>query len=243
VSIERLGQDAALLEAALRERLRPDDPSLRDLLARRPEWGEILVQASAGEFAPKVLSELQAAERPEDRRWIDELSAEARARTPAAARPRASRPTWVLAAAALLCVAGGIALWNARTDALRDDRQSLGPNDGRGSNGRAEVTCRAPAPEAPAYETFDWDANEELGEGEAYEVVVRTCPGAGPTSELARVTIQPSALLAPEELTRWSPAEAERALWPDCVEWTVTLLDANRIRRASDSARVERSAR
>jgi hypothetical protein len=245
MTIDRLGQDAAILEAALLNRLRPDDPSLRDLLARRPEWGEILVQASAADIAPKVLSELGADERPEDRRWVDELLAEVRSVPQAEQRPHvARRPAWVLAAAAALLAAVGIALWRASSGRATEERQSLGANGAGGSQARPQVTCRTPEPGASAYETLDWDATAELRAGELFEVVVRTCAAAGETgAELAREKIQASTLLAPSYETRWSPPAEKRAQWPDCIEWSVRLLDESGQVVDSDSAQVERSPR
>lgn len=245
MSIERLGEDAARLEAALRDRLRPDDPGLRDLLARRPEWGEILVQAASAEFAPKVLAELCADERPEDRRWVEELLAEARAAERVSAGPRASRrPTWILAAAAALVFAAGVALWSSKSGPVTDDSQDLGGSGQDGTHVEPGVTCLAPDPDAAAYETFDWETSAALEAGQAYLVVVTTCAGAGqPAVELARESIRPSPLVTGAAQTRWSPSPQERAQWPDCVVWSVRLIGAADEELSSDSARVERSPR
>jgi hypothetical protein len=231
-----LADDAALLERALREGWARERAELRALLARRPDWSALL-------DGPEAVPVPDAAALEQDRRLVNESLALARAASRAGARSRRVQP-WMLAAAVALLFAGGVTLWRANSGTAIEDSQLLGSNRGHGSQAQRRVACRTPDHDASAYETLDWDASEPLGEGEWYEVLVQTCAGAGerPT-ELAREPIRPSSLVTGDSLTRWSPSAELHAQWPDCIQWSVRLMDASDQVLDSDSVRVERSPR
>lgn len=225
--MQRLGEDAALLERALREGWPKDHEGLRALLERRPGWAALLE-------GPDGVPPAHGEEAELDRRLTDE--ALALARDSAARRAPLGRPwPWrvlTIAAAVLLGVVW--AAWFARPSPQPDPTQLLG---GGGSTDLRPVVCQPPSAEAPAFGRLDWDAKLPLTEDQSYEVVVRDCATG---AELARTSFGYSSVLSGEPQTHWTLDPAETRDWPDCIEWSVSLLDANGFRIASDKSRLTR---
>lgn len=238
-----LAEDARRLESALRKRWPRSHPDLRDLLARRPGWAELIEACLASSALDEAaIARLAREVTEQDRRLVDETLA--LARSASAARRSRRKTAWLLIAAGFVLCGGGFALWSSRSATPSDPSQFLGGGHGDGSVPPPAVTCSAPGSADAPQGTLDWEETRPLSEGESYEIVVRTCAQDGqPARELARDRIPFSSLQAPEDLTRWTPPAGAWEEWPDCIEWSVTLLDASHYPIASDNARVERSAR
>jgi hypothetical protein len=231
---QALERDARRFEQALREDWARVDPRLRDLLARRPQWVELL------EDPPAELLSTGAHDGP-DRRLTDELLALAR-RTPRPVVRRRGAP-WLLAAAAVAVCLGGLAWWNLLGTQAPEQVQRLGGSD-HGSASKSAVACVVQAPSGPERGILRWKLAEPLSADRSIEIVVRECAQVARTGrELARKIVQPSVRASEGTESRWKLDPQVLAQASDCFEWTVTLLDASGHAIASDSARVERSSR
>jgi hypothetical protein len=224
---DQLGKDAARLEAAARSRLSPDDPSLRDLFARRPEWTELLAAyGQSGDLSQEKLARFHAAAEREDELLVRELVAEASQRYsfPAARRLR-RHWSWGLLAAGLL-LGAGVALW-WQTNRVPSDRQLLGP-----AVGNSGLSCSAPVGAVADFGEFRWQSEQSLRTSQAYLVSVYSVSADG----------TPGALLDQERVRdmHWSAPAERTALWPDRIRWTVTLVEEG-FERGSASASAERS--
>lgn len=222
--MQRLAEDAALLERALRQGWSKEHEDLRELLERRPDWVALLE-------GPEGVPDALGAEAEADRLLVDEVLALARRRDrPAAPRRRALRGPW-LVAAALLVLASGL-WWSGRggpAGALDDD-QELGSSSGTDS----DVTLSCVRPEGPAsdFSSFEWIAERPLQPDERYLLVVFSVDAQGSIlGELARA--RPTA-------ESWTPEPEDVARWPQRILWRVRRLTSGEARTGFAEALAER---
>lgn len=220
---ERMEADAELLERALRGEVARAHPDLEALLARRPEWSDLLDELADGPTGDGAPAELRALARERttaaDRARMGALVAEVAGRSGPARRPR-SFGGLALAAAALVTLAGLI--WWAASD---------GPAPARGPMlGGGGVSWEAPAATVESWETFAWDA--DLPRGGSFAVTVRAADGGGRLLERAEGLRVP----------RWTPDPAEVETWPDRIVVTVEVLDASGLPTGSLDVPLERSS-
>lgn len=203
--MQRLAEDAALLERALREGWPKDHEGLRALLERRPDWVALLEE-------PDGIPDTLGAEAEADRMLVDEVLALSRGRArPADPRRRALRGGW-LVAAALLVLAGGL-WWSGlgRVGDALDDDQGLGSSAGS----QPVVTLSCVRPEGPAsdFSSFAWIAERRLHPDERYALVVYSVDADGAIlGELQR---------ARPLVESWTPEPEDVARWPQRILWRV----------------------
>jgi hypothetical protein len=235
VNPEQLGLDAAQLEAAVREHLPRNHPSLRELLARRPEWAELLPQvAQPTDLTATQLSLLNEEARPEDRLLVNELLAQAGQRASERTKHRPQLPApWMLAAAACVLSAGALIWWLGRSAAEPEPVHVLGGDPSEPGGGAAqELSCSEPRGQVAEYGTFLWESQQDLAEGESFVVVVSALlPDGSVGAELARTR---------QRSRSWTPDALQAATWPDRIHWTVRSFDALDFPVAVDEASAER---
>lgn len=214
MSSEQLRLDAAVLEAALREGLPVEHPSLRALFARRPAWAELLAQASgAADLRPELLARLRAAEQPEDRRLIDELLAQARQGVGPTSAARARRvPTWLLAAAGLLLAVALTWSLSSRESSRSADVVLLGDDD-HGTAEDERIVLVAPRERVERFENFQWSSTRALAPDESYVLILWEAQADGtPGAELRRMTTRESS---------WQPDAFDLSGLPARLHWSV----------------------
>jgi hypothetical protein len=226
--MERIAEDAALLERALREDWPRERSELRELLARRPDWAALLA-------GPDQVPESRGPAAEGDRRLVDELLALARLRevgTRTRAPRRLARGGWLLAAAAVLILGG---LWwiqfGGRSNAPGlDEGQELGPASGRVP--AAELSCVAPEGAASTFSVFEWLAERNLEPDETYVVTVYSVDERGAVlGELLRETT---------DRTTWEPEAEDVERWPKRILWRVRRMTDGGTRTGFAEALAER---
>lgn len=211
MSDAELQADAALLQAVVEGRVEPDDPRVRELLRRRPDWRGLHL---AGD-APLDASAFEAQASEEDRRHVSECLAEARA----GARPRSvsgprRKPRALLLT--VLAVAAALVLflltrgWLAGDEPLRRDGGMLGTSDG--------LDC-APLSETAGVLTFAWTWKGELEPKGRFHLTLWAQEAGGARG---RMFYEQDARRSPIEL-----GPEERAGWPERILWRVEVLNSN----------------
>lgn len=222
---QTLERDARLLEQALREDWPRQDPRLRDLLERRPQWVELLDR-------PDAPSASWAAPDDLDRKLTDELLALARRREQRRATPRRRGwgSPWRLAAAALALLFAGALLGRTWME-----RGGDGAVEVLGSDAQApRVDSLSPQGIVANVGVFTWSCERPLQAGESFLVILRDVAGDGRPGNLLlqRTTTQ----------TTWTPDAFDLADLPPRFHWSVQWVSATGVAGPAASAFVERSA-
>jgi len=212
VSDAELQADAALLQAVVEGRVERDDPRVRELLRRRPEWRGLHLADDAPLDAPAF--EAQTSE--EDRRLVSECLAEARA----GARPRSvsgprRKPRALLLA--VLAVAAALVLFlltrdrHASEEPVRRDGEMLGTSDG--------LECAPPSETAPGVLTFAWTWKGELEPNGHFRLTVWALEADGARG---RLHYEGDARRSPIKLRL-----EELPDWPERILWRIEVLESN----------------
>jgi hypothetical protein len=235
--MEQLRQDAALLEAALRQGLSSDHESLRGLLARRPAWAELLTEASDTRGAsPELLERVRAAEQTGDGRLVDEFLALARTRPAprSLARIRRLRWLWAAAAAAGVLLAAAVTWSLASGERARNADVELLGEDEPGSAEDERIVLLAPLGRVERYGIFQWSSASALASDESYLLILRELQADGtPGVELRRMTTRSST---------WEPDALDLVDLPSRLHWSVQRVSPSDSGLRSE-AWVERSPR
>lgn len=221
---QALERDARLFEQALREDWARQDPRLRDLLERRPQWVELL----EGPDSPP--STWPAPDDP-DRKLTDELLALARRRQQRSAPPHRTSwgSPWRLAAAAGVLLCAGAFLGRAWMERGED-----GAVEVLGSEEQVPpVDSLSPQGVVATVGDFTWSAEPPLQPGESFSLVVRDVASDGrPGNLLLQLTItQP----------KWTPDAMYLADLPQRFHWSVQRVSASGFAGPAASAFVDRS--
>lgn len=233
----RWNEDVGLFSRLVEEGAGAEDPRARELLARRPEWRELLDGASAAETAVALRS---TAEAEADRRLVAECLAEARQSQPAPSAsvessragprvlPPAARtrlwPRVLLAIAATLALAFLARMWWTSEHApRREPGRTLVDGLDSALSGQA----------APDFSRFEWTikGNRSAAESFCFSVWAAT-PDGTRGERLLRST---------QAETYVEIAAAQRAAWPSRVIWRVDRIDASGATALGREWRAERA--